>query len=190
MVDNPADPLAPGPPTVDSDGCEAAQVDDELRPAPSGGTARTHGPPEAPSHHIEDLVDVGVRLASLGRGPDAALHVILEDEQGHGVDRRSERGGLLEDVDAVLLALDHPADASDLALDPAEPAKELGAVLGVAVAERSVIVVVLDHEGRGLVRSGDSWHGRMIPPGGIATQARPRVRTAVAAGRLLLDACR
>ena len=56
-----------------------------------------------------------------------------EDRQR--VDGRPQRGGLLEDVDAVLLALDHPRDAADLALHPRQAAHELGLVLRVAVAE-------------------------------------------------------
>ena len=45
------------------------------------------------------------------------------------VDGGPQGGGLLEDVDAVLLALDHPGDAPDLALDPAEPADQRALVL-------------------------------------------------------------
>ena len=47
-----------------------------------------------------------------------------------------EGGGLLEDVDAVLVALDHPRDPADLALDPAQAPHELRLVLAVAVTER------------------------------------------------------
>ena len=44
-------------------------------------------------------------------------------------------GGLLEDVDAVLLALDHPRDPANLALHPRQATDQLGLVLGVAVPE-------------------------------------------------------
>ena len=92
-------------------------------------------PAERPPDDVDDLVDVLVGLAPLGGGPDAAADVVLEDQDRQRVDGRPERGGLLEDVDAVLLALDHPGDAADLALHPRQAADELGLVLRVAVAE-------------------------------------------------------
>ncbi len=55
--------------------------------------------------------------------------MVLEDEHGQSVDGRSQRRRLLEDVDAVLLALDHPGDPANLSLDPAESPDELGLVL-------------------------------------------------------------
>jgi hypothetical protein len=61
--------------------------------------------------------------------------VVLEDEHGERIDGGAQGARLLEDVDAVLLALDHPADPADLALDPGEAADELRLVAGVAVAE-------------------------------------------------------
>ena len=77
----------------------------------------------------------GVGLAVLGGGPDAALDVVLEDEDREGVDGGPQGGRLLEDVDAVLLALDHPGDAPDLALHPRQAADQAGLVLRIAVAE-------------------------------------------------------
>ena len=74
---------------------------------------------------VDDLVDVLVRLAPLRGRPDATLDVVLEDEDRHGVDGGAQRRGLLEDVDAVLLALDHPGDPTDLALHPRQPADQL-----------------------------------------------------------------
>jgi hypothetical protein len=66
--------------------------------------------------------------------------VVLQDHDRDRVDRGPEGGRLLEDVHAVLLTLDHPPNAPDLALDPAEAADELGAIAGVAVAERRLPV--------------------------------------------------
>src|SRR4029453_10845850 len=60
---------------------------------------------------------------------------VLEDQDRERVDGGPERGSLLEDVDAVLLALDHPGDATDLALHPRQATDEAGLVLRVAVAE-------------------------------------------------------
>ena len=82
--------------------------------------------------------------------PHAALDVILEDEDRERVDGGPERAGLLEDVDAVLLALDHPADAADLALDAGEAAHELCLVPGIAVPEMVA----------GIVDCGLGRHGR------------------------------
>ena len=65
-------------------------------------------------------------LTAVARQPG---DVVLHQQQGHGVDRCPQRGGLLEDVDAVLLALDHAGDAPDLPLDPGKPAQELSAIL-------------------------------------------------------------
>ena len=48
-------------------------------------------PTERPTHDIEDLFRVRVRLAVLGRGPDAASHVVLQHEDGQRIDRRAER---------------------------------------------------------------------------------------------------
>ena len=96
----------------------------------------------------------------LGGGPDAALDVVLEDEDRQGIHCGAQGRGLLEDVDAVLLTLDHPGDATDLALDPGKAADELGLVLGVAVTEgggRRVerrVVVAGGHPGSDLLGAG------------------------------------
>ena len=92
-------------------------------------------PAERPPDDVDDLVDVLVGLTALGGGPDATLDVVLEDEDRERIDGGAQGGGLLEDVDAVLLALDHPGDAPDLALHARQAAHELGGVLGVAVPE-------------------------------------------------------
>ena len=100
------------------------------------GSARAADrPAECPAHHVDHLIDVLVGLAALGGGADAALDVVLEDEDRQGIDRGPQRGGLLEDVDAVLLALDHPRDTADLALHARQASHELGRVLRVAVPE-------------------------------------------------------
>jgi len=93
---------------------------------------------------VEHLVDVGVRLAALGGRADAPLHMILQDEHGERVDGGTKRRGLLEDVHAILLPLDHPADPADLPFDAAETAEEDRAVLGVRVAEMVAVVGVVD----------------------------------------------
>jgi hypothetical protein len=111
------------------------------------------GPAEGPADDIDHLVDVGVGLAVLGCRSDAALNVVLQDEDRQRIDRRAQGGRLLEDVDAVFLALDHPGDATDLALHPGEAADQAGLVLRIAVAK----------VGRGWLRGragGAGWHDR------------------------------
>ena len=144
----------------------------------SRAAAPAHRPAERPPDDVDHLVDVLVGLAALGGRPDAALDVVLEDEDRERVDGGPQRGGLLEDVDAVLLALDHPGDPADLALHPRQPADEAGLVLRVAMAE---VIAVPASVGarpsacatRGLLVVGRAGRGvppalrRMIPPGGI-----------------------
>ena len=103
------------------------------------GTAGTSGcpnrPPERAPDDVHDLLHVFVGLAPLGGGADAALDVVLEDEDRERVDGGPEGGRLLEDVDAVLLPLDHPGDPADLAFHPRQAAGELSPVLRIRMAE-------------------------------------------------------
>src|SRR6185369_2142813 len=101
----------------------------------AGATGAPDRPAQRSADDVDHLVDIGVGLAMLRGGPDAALDVVLEDEDREGIDRGAQRGRLLEDVDAVLLALDHPGDPADLALHPRQAADQAGLVLGVAVTE-------------------------------------------------------
>ena len=103
---------------------------DRLRPA-----AAPDRPAERATDDVDHLVDVPVGIPLCRSGPDAALDMVLEDEDRERIDRRSQCARLLEDVHAVFLALDHPGDASDLALDSRKPPNELGLVARVAVAE-------------------------------------------------------
>ena len=74
---------------------------------------------------IDHLVHVLLGLTTLGCGTNTTANMVLQDHDPHRVEGRPQGGGLLEDVDAVLLALDHPGDAPHLAFDAAEP-RELG----------------------------------------------------------------
>ena len=57
----------------------------------SGGTpGSTHRPAERPSDDIDDFVDVGIRFAAFGRGPDAAAHVVLENQDPDRVEGGSQ----------------------------------------------------------------------------------------------------
>ena len=97
-----------------------------------GGARRANGSAHAPPHDLHDLFGVGARVSGLDRRRQAAGDVVLHQQQRDGVDRGSQRGRLLEDVDAVLVALDHAGDAPHLPLQPGEPAQELGAILLIA----------------------------------------------------------
>ena len=71
--------------------------------------------------------DASLSLSSASRPPcaggvdDAVRHVLVEQAEGDRLERLRHRGDLGEDVDAVLLLLDHPLQPAGLALDPAQP---------------------------------------------------------------------
>src|SRR5215207_916319 len=81
---------------------------------------------------LADLL-VGLRAAALGRLDHAVGEVLLEQLEGEGLQRLGGSRDLGEDVDAVLVLLDHPLQAADLALDTAQ-------ALEVAVLARGVAV--------------------------------------------------
>ena len=65
---------------------------------------------------------------------DAVPQVLVEQGDGHALERLGRRGDLGEDVDAVGVLVDHPLEAAHLALDAAQPLEDV--VLGVVVAGR------------------------------------------------------
>lgn len=117
-------------------------------------------PAEGSPDHVDDLVDVALRVALLGRGANAAGDVVLEDEDRERVDRRSEGRRLLQDVHAVFLPLDHAGDPPDLAFDARQATDQLGLVAAVRVPEGVGMGVRL----RGRLAIG---HPLMILPRGI-----------------------
>src|SRR4051794_10087527 len=85
------------------------------RRAASPGTLRSGaaaGAPnrstERPSNDIDHFIDVLVRSPLLDRRANTALNVILQDDNRQRVHRGAKGRRLLEDVDAVFLAFDHP----------------------------------------------------------------------------------
>jgi hypothetical protein len=66
----------------------------------SGPARRSDGSADRPADDVDDLVDVGVGFAALGRGPDTAPDVVLEDEDRDGIDAPAGRPSA-EDVDTV-----------------------------------------------------------------------------------------
>ena len=89
--------------------------------APDRSGSRPDRLSKGPAHNIQDLLDVAIGVALLGRVSDTALDVVFENEESDGVHRRPQSSGLLEDVDAVLPAFDHALDATDLAGDAPQP---------------------------------------------------------------------
>src|SRR5947207_1079769 len=63
---------------------------------------------------------VGVGRAGGHRLPHTVVHVVLQQFEGHRLQRPGGSRDLGEDVDAVAVFVDHPLQAPDLALDPAE----------------------------------------------------------------------
>src|SRR5688572_25054164 len=84
---------------------------------------------------------VGLPAAG-GRGlHEAVAHVLLEQAQGDRLESLRHRRDLGEDVDAVLLVLDHALQTAGLALDAAQPLEVV--VLAVDVAVLVVVGTVL-----------------------------------------------
>src|ERR671913_1534780 len=76
--------------------------------------------------HPEEALDGGGELLYLlvsvlallyGR-PDAVLYVVLEQDGADLLQRRDDAGDLGQDVDAVVLLVDHPLHTAHLTLDP------------------------------------------------------------------------
>ena len=73
---------------------------------------------------VNDLVDDSVALRGLvrlERVHDAGMKMRLEELLARLGESALDGGDLLKHVNAVLVLLDHPDQASSLALDPAQP---------------------------------------------------------------------
>ena len=68
-----------------------------------------------------------------GGAGHAVADVLFEQVQGDGVERLGDRGNLGEDVDAVLVFVDHAGDAADLPFDAAQALEVRLFVGGVTV---------------------------------------------------------
>src|SRR5260221_7831069 len=91
--------------------------------------------PHKPGDRVGCLPDLrGRDVAALGGGlRDAVAKMVFHQAKRHRLQRPGGRRHLGQDVDAVLLILDHPLQPADLALDPAQPLKVVLLVGGVSV---------------------------------------------------------
>ena len=89
-----------------------------------------------------------VRIRLGGGADNAVADVFFHQAQADGVQGLGHGGDLGEDVDAVLVLVDHPGDAADLALDPLEPAQVGVLVGGVAVLGGFSYRFFVGHGGR------------------------------------------
>ena len=78
---------------------------------------------------------------------EAAVDVVLDEEERDTVSRGRERFHLLEYIEAVRLLLHETLDAAHLALDAPQARDERALVLGVAVPEVGDVLVGLHTEG-------------------------------------------
>ena len=79
-------------------------------------------------HRADQLIDL-IGLAFLDGVDDTALDVILEEKQPDLVQGRLDGVDLGQDIDAVLVFVDHARDSADLSLDAVQPRCQLGLVL-------------------------------------------------------------
>src|SRR4029079_17223999 len=84
---------------------------------------------------LRGFLDLGVTFGAAEPGGvgDAVFEVVVQQAEGDTFQGGGEGGDLGEDVDAVLLFLDHPVDAAGLALDPLEAGQVAALVADVAV---------------------------------------------------------
>jgi hypothetical protein len=168
------------------------EADRLLEGSPIAVKGASHARPnrlaESSADDIEHLFDVLIGVALLGRGLDAALDVILEDEQSDGVDCGTEGRSLLQDVDAIFAPLDHPLDAAHLTLDSTQATDQCGLVARVRMAKCPLEIALFRWIGRSLGRRRKHSHGaagtaaRRPDPLGSLQRAR--------AARLLSVVCR
>src|SRR5580704_15389231 len=100
------------------------------------------GPHQA-GDRVGGLADLRAgRVATLGDGlRDAVPQMVFQQAQRHRLQRLGHRRDLGQDVDAVLVVLDHLLQPADLALDPAQPLEVVLFVLGVSVHAASALTV-------------------------------------------------
>ena len=79
-----------------------------------------------------DLLD-GRLVAELGGIKHAVLEMVVEQTSRDPLEGTGQGGDLGEDVDAVLIVIDHLPDAADLTFDPLHPPRESVLLRGVSM---------------------------------------------------------
>src|SRR6185437_5895198 len=111
-------------------------------PPESGPIARSRLRHQSGTNQPRDrgrgLVELGLRVvAALGDGTrDAVTQVLVEQIQDDRTQGAVDGADLGEDIDAVLVLLDHPGDAAHLALDAPQPLGVVVLLLRIPVAIR------------------------------------------------------
>src|SRR3954462_11494829 len=90
---------------------------------------------DEPRDGLGGLAHLLVGLAATGRGrlEEAGAHGLLEQAEGDRLEGLRHGRDLGEDVDAVLLVLDHPLETPGLALDAAQALEVVVLAVDVAV---------------------------------------------------------
>src|SRR5690242_1639149 len=86
---------------------------------------------DEPGDRVGSLFDLGGRIPGPRRVDDAVRQVILEQADRHRLQRALGGRDLSQDIDAVRVLVDHPLQAADLPLDPAQSPEQGGLVTGV-----------------------------------------------------------
>ena len=117
------------------------------------------------------------RVAAGRRARDAVLQVLVEQVQADTLQRLADGCDLGEDVDAVGVLVDHPLQATDLALDAAQPGEDLLLVVGVSGCRVHAITV----PPRGICDNPSRFElaGRPVAPGERRGAGRLRRRKPV-----------
>src|SRR6266498_2423612 len=89
--------------------------------------------PHEAGYGRDELLDLAVALAPLEALPDAVPDVVIEEAHTDRLQGCRHRVQLGEDVDAVLVLVDHPLQASDLSLDAPQARLEIFLVHRVPV---------------------------------------------------------
>ena len=87
------------------------------------------------THHVEHLFNGFLGVALFGRIFHATANVVFEDQEAERVDGRAQCCRLLQDVDAVLLTVDHARDAAHLSLKSPQAIEQDLAVFCVAMPD-------------------------------------------------------
>src|SRR5206468_1837982 len=102
---------------------------------------------------------VGFRPSGACGVDDAAAEVFGEQAERHRLQRLRRRADLSEDVDAVLVLIDHLRDTADLPLDAAQPPQVLALVLAIAVHSASSQFTRASIPLEGILTTGhDGWY--------------------------------